>query len=242
MHYFRRRTVLKTSAAHAAVLMMPEPVYASKLQSTVLLQNYVRKNIKSWYKFVRTVLGREVNNGDLRVVYGCRKSAAFGIATVSNSTNRNGAGSASDPPSTELTFSVNDAWTEITGCKYRWHHRGSAEVKAGPSHDENRDIQQDITGANNASPEPIINQCLFVSTIDFTLSKHEWQQISCDDAVSATTSQCPSTPSGYTRPAPAGGHPEYRPGEGSNPGSPPKHTHSYNLYDTVDYSPSISKV
>ncbi|KAF5322844.1 hypothetical protein D9619_000230 [Psilocybe cf. subviscida] len=207
----RLRTVLKTSAAHAAVLMMPEPVYASKLRSTVLFQNYVRDNIKSWYRFVRMVLGLEVNNGDLRVVYGCRKSAAFGIATVSNSTHRRGSESASEAPSTELTFSIDHSWMEITGCKYRWHHRGSAEVKAGPSFDENRDIQQDMTGASNLQFDHIINQCLFVSTIDFTLPEHEWQLLICDDLVSVTTSHwCPNTQSpssASTQSAFPGGYP-----------------------------------
>lgn len=169
--------------------MMPEPVYASKLKSTFHLRKYVRFNIKSWYRFLRTVLGHEVGNGDLRVVYGCKKSAAFGMATVLNS------GSAD--ASTELTFSVDDSWAEVTGCKYHWHHKGSAEVKAGPSSDENRDVQnmRDITTASE-QPDPVINQCLFVDTIDFTLPENEWEHIDCDHPVPATTStKCSGSPS-----------------------------------------------
>lgn len=130
---------------------------------------YVNENLKGWYEFIKTVLCRDVDNGELRVVYGCRKSSAFGIATVNNG---------STDPMTELTFSIDDSWATITGCKYRWHHRGCAEVKAGPSLDE----RQDIIGIDTGACDPI-NQCLFISTIDIRLSEDEWQKIDSGEQV-----------------------------------------------------------
>ncbi|KAF5326875.1 hypothetical protein D9619_004377 [Psilocybe cf. subviscida] len=165
------KTTLKSSSAEAAVLMMPEPVYLSVLHNTTPLRKYVRDNIKSWYRFVKMDLGREINNGEIRVVYGCRKSAGFGIATVPSNGRADG--------STELTFTTNG----IADCKYRWHHRGSAEVKAGPSLAESQAIldQRDIT--DTPAHAPVINQCLFVSTIDLTLQEDEWQSITLGDPV-----------------------------------------------------------
>lgn len=157
---------------------MPEPVYVSKLQTLGLLRKYVHDNLKTWYRFIKVTLGRDVDNGELRVVYGCRKSTAFGIATVNNGTTN---------VTTELTFSIEDAWATVTGCKYRWHHRGSADTKAGPSLDE----KQDLVDFNADTCDPV-NQCLFMSTIDIKLAADEWQQIDDGDTVSASN-QRPST-------------------------------------------------
>ncbi|KAF5312799.1 hypothetical protein D9619_003674 [Psilocybe cf. subviscida] len=184
----RCKTTLKSSASEAAVLMMPEPVYLSKLQNIAPLRKYVRNNIRSWYSFVKQDLGRDINNGELRVVYGCRKSAGFGLATVPSRENADA--------STELTFTTDEA----TGCKYRWRHRGSAEVKAGPSLAESQDItaQRDIP--DTEAHATIINQCLFVSTIDFTLPEEEWQSITLGDPV-ATSQQWPGSRSTSSPPS-----------------------------------------
>ncbi|KAF5326825.1 hypothetical protein D9619_004182 [Psilocybe cf. subviscida] len=146
-------------------------------------REYIRANLKSWYRFVMVNLGREINNGELRVVYGCRKSAGFGIATVLNS------GSAD--ASTELTFTTN----EVTGCKYRWHYKGFAEAKAGPSLVEHRDILPQ----GNRDHDPIVNQCLFVSTIDMPLSAAEWNSINpVATSLQRARSQSTSSPSSFS--------------------------------------------
>lgn len=158
--------------------MMPEPVYYSRLQGLNLLRRYVNVHLRDWYRFFRGELGRDVENGDLRVVYGCRKSAGFGIATVSNG---------SPDPITELTFSIDESWTEMAGCRYRWHYRGSVEAKSGPSVDENADIRELVP--NGGEP---VNQCLFLSTLDFTLSDDQWTQVNSDASV-AFSAHTPST-------------------------------------------------
>lgn len=169
---------------------MPEPVYASQLQCIIPFRKYIHENIRSWYRFVKNDLGRRVDNGGLRVVEGCRKSTAFGIATVAN----DGALGAS----TELTFSVDQSWADITGCKYGWHHIGSAEVNSGPSLTENLEIQQelDIVSGRNSLDPVFRNQCLFVDTHDFTLQETEWEHIDDNESAFVTTSKFPDSRSG----------------------------------------------
>lgn len=153
--------------------MMPEPVYLSRLLDVNLFRRYVNENLQSWYRFIRGELGWDVENGDLRVVYACRKTAGFGIATVCNE---------SPDSTTELTFSIDETWTEVAGCRYRWHHKGSAEVKAGPSMDENADIRE-----LEPSGDAPVNQCLFLSTLDFTLSDDQWARVDPSDSAALST-------------------------------------------------------
>ncbi|KAF5324223.1 hypothetical protein D9619_011278 [Psilocybe cf. subviscida] len=168
----RSKTVIQSSAAQAAALMLPEPVYVSRARRLAHFKEYVCKHLPSWYSFAKRDLGLEIRNGELRVVSGCRKSAGFGIATVSNSAGA----------STELTFTVGD---DDRGCKYHWHYRGHAETKAGPSLDENVDVL-DFDGIRHQGP--IINQCLFIETVDTALSQHEWEKIEIIVPVSASDS------------------------------------------------------
>lgn len=136
--------------------MIPQDIQTAKLKKLSRLRKYVANNIKDWYSYVKHTLGHDIENGDLRVVYSCRKSAAFGIATAFNQ-NRGG--------ETQLTFCTDNAWGQISGCPYRWNHIGSAETKAGSSaHD-------------NDSTLPAQNMCLFVNTIDVKVSSEVWYQI-----------------------------------------------------------------
>ncbi|KAF5310136.1 hypothetical protein D9619_010570 [Psilocybe cf. subviscida] len=155
----RLKTILQNRHRETAVLMIPEETRAVRMHVTMPLRKYIEENIAVWYKFVKHTLGREVENGDLRVVYSCRKSSGFGIATAFNTDQRE---------KTQLTFSVDSTWADISGCPYRWSHTGTAEVKAGPSRQENYDI---------SSTEPVRNQCLFVSTIDTKVSAEIWRHI-----------------------------------------------------------------
>lgn len=139
--------------------MIPEDIHTSRLRITVPLREYVKANIVAWYIFAKHTLGHEVQNGDLRVVYGCRKSSGFGIAAA-----RRVAGQ----PNTRLTFSVDSPRAATSGCPYRWSHNGSAEVKAGPSQQEYSEISGGI---------PVNNQCLFVNTLDAKVSAELWQRI-----------------------------------------------------------------
>lgn len=139
--------------------MMPEDVHTTKLKSLSRLRHYFANNVVAWYTYVKYTLGHDIENGDLRLVYGYRKTSGFGIATAFN------AGRAGD---TQLTFSVDESWARASGCPYRWSHIGSAEVKAGPSALDRVDLP--------AQPSPQ-NLCLFVNTIDVQLAVDVWQEI-----------------------------------------------------------------
>ncbi|KAF5312321.1 hypothetical protein D9619_002402 [Psilocybe cf. subviscida] len=155
----RSTTVLEATGTEGAVLMIPENIHTTKLKMTIRLRKYVKENIAEWYRFVKHTLGHDIENGDLRVVYGCRKSSGFGIATAFNTGRRE---------NTRLTFSVEGPWTDSSRCPYRWSHTGSAEVKAGPSGEDHVEV---------LSTEPVRNQCLFVNTIDARVSAETWKYV-----------------------------------------------------------------
>ena len=157
--YSNRLTVLEATSPEAAVLMIPKEIRTNQLKITTLLKIYVKENIATWYRFVKHTLGRDIENGELRVVYGYRKSSGFGIATAFNTYRRE---------NTRLTFWVDSAWAGISGCPYRWSHIGTAEVKAGPYQQENPDI---------SSAESARNQCLFVNTMAAKVSAEIWKCI-----------------------------------------------------------------
>ncbi|KAF5312705.1 hypothetical protein D9619_002348 [Psilocybe cf. subviscida] len=171
-HY---KTVLETSSKESAVLMLPEPIHGSSLSNVLALQGYVRKNLESWYAFARNTLGWDVKNGDIRVVHSWRKSAGYGMATVSKD---------GDPATTELTFLVDKMWPGTSGCKYMWRHRGYAQPKAGPM------IGTGDTINISAGGRPI-NQCLFLGTIDYTLQANRWSSIARASAVTVPQKTMP---------------------------------------------------
>lgn len=142
------------------MLMMPEAIRTCRLRTTARLRKYIGDNIAGWYKHVKHELGYDIENGDIRVVYGCRKTSGFGIATAFNTGRRR--------ENTQLTFSVDNTWADLSGCPYLWNHTGSAEVKAGPFRQEVSDL---------SSRGPVENQCLFVNTIDVKLGAQIWQDI-----------------------------------------------------------------
>ncbi|KAF5312961.1 hypothetical protein D9619_002342 [Psilocybe cf. subviscida] len=159
------KVILTTSASEAAVLMMPEDVYVVKIRNQERLRKYVSAHLTTWYTFVRQTLGHDIGNGDLRVVYGCRKSTAFGIAAIST---------AKTPAETRLTFCESESWARQSGYKYRWSQVGSAHVKAGPEYRESIELMHPTYGTTRTLPE---NLCLFISTVDAKLSEEAWKSV-----------------------------------------------------------------
>lgn len=153
--------------------MLPVQMYGRTLMDILPLQMYVKDHIEGWYAFVRNTLGWDVRNGDIQVVHSFRKSAGYGIATVSNGGDR---------PVTELTFLVNKSWSGASGCRYRWTHRGYAETKAGPTIHPGRNAPHESCHADI----PPTNQCLFIGTIDITLQEDKWNAVITDTSVAAS--------------------------------------------------------
>ncbi|KAF5319360.1 hypothetical protein D9619_008671 [Psilocybe cf. subviscida] len=152
----RSITKIEATGREGAVLMIPEDIVTEKLQITTPLRDYVDEYRLEWYSFVKHTLRRDIANGDLRVVYGCRKSSGFGIATAFNAGQRE---------NTQLSFLVEGSLDDTSRCPYRWTFTGSAEVKAGPSGQSNTEF---------GSTEPVRNQCLFVNTISVKVPNETW--------------------------------------------------------------------
>lgn len=144
------------------------------------------ENIESWYRYANGPRGRELANGDLRLVIGCDKTTAWGMAAFANHTV------------TQLHFrSVGHS--ENTPCikTYGWDLRsGTAEARSGP---DMREIQALSAGDadQTGNPRPYENQCIFVRTLNTTLNNAEWLRLMAevkvsDDSGSHTTSQCGS--------------------------------------------------
>jgi hypothetical protein len=56
---------------------MPEGVISLDLDNDLAF----RANVQKWYEFVRRVRGKSICNGQIRLVIGCDKTTAWGIAT-----------------------------------------------------------------------------------------------------------------------------------------------------------------
>lgn len=161
---------------------MPEDVYVVKIKNQERLRTYVSAHIATWYSFVRRTLGRDIGNGELRVVYGYRKSTAFGFAAVST---------AKKPTETRLTFCENEGWTRQSGYKYRWSQIGSADVKTGPEYEESAELMYPVYGTSRKLPE---NQCLFISTLDAKLSEKAWKSMESLPVLAVDTMRSGSSP------------------------------------------------
>lgn len=153
-----------------------------KIKNQERLRTYVSAHIAGWYVFVRRTLGRAIGNGDLRVVYGYRKSTAFGMAAISR---------ANKSSETRLTFCETDGWARQTGYKYRWSQVGSADVKTGPEYRESAELMYPAHGTSRSLPE---NQCLFISTLDAKLSEKAWKSMESLPVLAVDTMRSESSP------------------------------------------------
>ncbi|KAF5313294.1 hypothetical protein D9619_002338 [Psilocybe cf. subviscida] len=182
------KVIITTTASEAAVLMMPEDVYAVKMQNQERLRAYISAHVVTWYDFVRRTLGRDISNGDLRVVCGYRKSAAFGIAAIST---------AKKPTQTRLTFCKSEEWARESGYKYQWSQVGSADVKTGPEYEESAELMYPVYGTSRKLPE---NQCLFISTLDAKLSEEAWNSMESLPALAVDATRREFSPSSSLQP------------------------------------------
>ena len=151
--------VFESSASEGAILIMPQGASSEDLRNLARFREYAAANVADWYRYVNGPRGREAKNGDVRLVVGFDKTTSWGIATFPNQTQQN---------SCILKFGL------LEGDSARWsEHSGVAEVKAGPRSDE-------IDGLRIDSDPPDVkfeNQCLFVRTLNVTLSDDVWEDI-----------------------------------------------------------------
>ncbi|KAF8966493.1 hypothetical protein BDZ97DRAFT_687183 [Flammula alnicola] len=160
--------VFESSASEGAILTMPLGSTSEDLGNVIRLRRYVAANAASWYRYVYEVRGREVMNGDLRLVAGYDKSRAWGMATFSNST-------AQKDESFRLKFRPLEQ-TDV-GRTYGWEYSGTAQVRAGP---DIREIEALRMGDPLEEGLEYENQCLFVRTMNVDLPDKFWKELASE--------------------------------------------------------------
>jgi len=148
-------------------LVMPEGAVAFDLQNIPVFRDYVSENVERWYKFVNGVRRWEAKNGDIRLVYGCDKAMSWGMAALVNTQRK----------VTQLRFkATRDSSENSTRPLYSWDYFGMAEGKAGPDIEEVNALKSP-DDSFDATPPRFSNQCLFIRTLNATLSAKAWKQL-----------------------------------------------------------------
>jgi len=147
---------------------MPEGATSLDLQNDMAFNNYLEANVRKWYEFVYRVRGQSIANGQLRLVTGCDKTTAWGIATVLGVSHQR---------TTKLKFKALDI-TSSSATTYAWECSGMVEVRVGPDRDEIEALRDHDNGAHLDMKHR--NQCLFVRTMTATLSGNDWAKLKCN--------------------------------------------------------------
>ena len=129
---------------------MPDGATSEDLENTDGICDLIANNATNWYEYVKVARGRrrKVKNGDIRVVVGVDKVSSWGIAT-----------SACNIAQTASYEFKHDPIHKYWNCT-----AGSGRV--GPQKSDIHDLIQD-----SIVPK---NQCIFVRSINFTLSGEMW--------------------------------------------------------------------
>ncbi|KAF4611415.1 hypothetical protein D9613_004601 [Agrocybe pediades] len=150
--------VFESSAAEGAILTMPRGARSEDVVGTYPLRGYVQEHIESWYKFIMSDWGCNVQNGDILLVTGCDKTDSWGVATFVKSSE-----------AVRLTFQP----IHSAGQSYKWEYSGSFDARTGPCANL---IDADL-GGGVVSHQPLLNQCVFVRTLTGTLRDDIWKTL-----------------------------------------------------------------
>ena len=164
---------------------MPEGALSLDLTSDLAFSDYVEANVRKWYEFVHKIRRQNIRNGELRLVIGCDKTTAWGIATVSGM---------SQQTTSKLKFKALDTTSSST-TTYTWECSGTVEVRVGP---DRREIEALRDHDDNGQPLDTTpdNQCLFVRTMTATLGNDDWAKLM--RSLGKNTVEDPNTSSGTT--------------------------------------------
>ncbi|KIM38586.1 hypothetical protein M413DRAFT_75933, partial [Hebeloma cylindrosporum] len=72
-----RGITFESSASEGAILTMPQGSHAEDLANVARFRKYFADNAESWYRYINNECGREIRNGNLRLVIGCDKASAW---------------------------------------------------------------------------------------------------------------------------------------------------------------------
>ena len=168
---------------------MPVGAVSHDLENVLAFSDYIAANAYKWYKFALTVRGRKVKNGQIRLVTGCDKTTSWGMAVLSNMTQQR---------RSQLKFkAMEDTKGPPSTTAYTWEYSGMAEVRAGPDTNEIIGLRDNEGGSVDASPptdQEFFNQCLFVRTLNATLSDDVWGEL--NDNLALETVHNSNPPSG----------------------------------------------
>ncbi|KIM46830.1 hypothetical protein M413DRAFT_263918 [Hebeloma cylindrosporum] len=174
----------ETSASEGAVLTMPEGATSLNLENDIAFSNYLAANLEKWYEFVYRVRGKSIGNGELRLVTGCDKTSAWGIATVSGMSQHSLKFKALDTADT-----ANSSTTV-----YTWECSGMVEVRVGPDNSDIEALRRDGTDDHPLDMTTLCNQCLFVRTMNPKLEEEDWEKLMQN--LGRSTVNDPNTPAG----------------------------------------------
>jgi hypothetical protein len=134
---------------------MPDGATTQNLLNTWLVRQTIIRDARAWYRYARYARGRNVKDGDIRVVVGFDKVTSWGIATSTCNTGQT------------ASFVLKHDSTHL----YRWDCIGGSG-RVGPQKDEIDGLIED-----NAVPQ---NQCVFVRTLNFTFSGDIWDDLTSE--------------------------------------------------------------
>ena len=193
--FVARDFIFETSDNKGAVLMMPDGALSQDLLNRKSLNKYIAKNAKQWYEYTTNTRGREIDNGDIRVVVGVDKVSSWGIATfASNAEER-----------VRLEFKGTD--DRAVTKTYMWNCAGACG-RVGP-------LEEEMRGLSQETDENLLrNQSVFVRTLNFSLSGRTWEELAIHQVLSSNLRDGPSAShwapsdkasSGHGRSATSGG-------------------------------------
>ncbi|KAF8958269.1 hypothetical protein BDZ97DRAFT_64557 [Flammula alnicola] len=216
------------SAREGAILTMPEGAYTVNLANTARFTQYLELNIVNWYKYTTGIRGRQVKNGDLRLVIGVDNSRAWGMATFANATHET---------NRPLTLRFKPKKDSSVGMIYTWDYSGMADsARSGPSRPE---ITALWTGREAQELQAFENQSLFVRTLNATLQKDGWEKLESELRGSAirTGTDIDAAPDIHS----IRGNPKPSDSSASAPSGPSPRPHgAHNGYNARSNSPNTS--
>ncbi|KDR83120.1 hypothetical protein GALMADRAFT_152096 [Galerina marginata CBS 339.88] len=160
----RHGLTFESSASEGAILTMPVGSNSADIRIMARFRQYLADNVKSWYKYVLGVRGRELHNGDVLLVTGWDKTKTWGMATFSNTT--------AQEESCLLQF--RPILMADSGITYDWEYSGSADVRAGPGAQEQERLRMGDPSQIGMEYE---NQCLFIRSLSATLHEEDWKKL-----------------------------------------------------------------
>jgi len=147
---------------------MPDGAFREDLQNIALFRDFAAENAENWYRFVNGPRGRELRNGELRLITGCDKTSSWGLAAYQNIQSRSDSPDSLGEPLLRFR-NTSDFSDRISRTTYCWEHEGMVEVKAGPEFQVDEDMPDREARARN--------QCTFIRSHTIMLSEAGWARV-----------------------------------------------------------------